>query len=222
MVTARKSVRNVYLPTMTHSTKNAEPPHPATSTVLNMMNSQSLEGEHLKRQQHGVVKRVEVGASQLRVVHAVRERVRVAQSAESVQPDDGEDDEEEEEEDGDGDERAERREYHLADDAQAGEVPEHLEDAKGSSAFPVPLSALRLCSREDPEMAITSTTARKTMTKSKRLKPSAKKVQAPRPIILTATSTVKKKVRTKLVTTSARSSLGSMPWCSTAMSTVLR
>ena len=41
MVTARKSVRKVYLPTMTHSTKNAEPPHPATSTVLNMMNSQS-------------------------------------------------------------------------------------------------------------------------------------------------------------------------------------
>ena len=96
-----------------------------------------------------------------------------------------------------------------------------LKTRKVRSTFS-PLSALRLCSREDPEMATTSTTARKTMTKSNLLKPSAKKVHAPRPIIFTATSTAKKKVKTKLVTTSERSSPGSMPWCSTAMSTVLR
>ena len=43
---------------------------------------------------------------------------------------DGKDDEEEEEEKRDGHERRQGREHHLADDAQRGEVPEHLEDAE--------------------------------------------------------------------------------------------
>mmetsp|Transcript_12577 Transcript_12577/g.30543 ORF Transcript_12577/g.30543 Transcript_12577/m.30543 type:complete len:206 (-) Transcript_12577:1291-1908(-) len=41
IMTAKNSVRNVNLPTMTHVTKKAADPHPAYSTVLNMMNSQS-------------------------------------------------------------------------------------------------------------------------------------------------------------------------------------
>mmetsp|Transcript_12574 Transcript_12574/g.30515 ORF Transcript_12574/g.30515 Transcript_12574/m.30515 type:complete len:201 (+) Transcript_12574:2721-3323(+) len=41
IITARNSVRKVYLPTMTHTTKKTLDPHPAYSTVLNMMNSQS-------------------------------------------------------------------------------------------------------------------------------------------------------------------------------------
>ena len=41
MVTARNSVRKVYLPTITQDTKKNEADHPAYATLLNMMNSQS-------------------------------------------------------------------------------------------------------------------------------------------------------------------------------------
>ena len=41
MVTARNSVRKVYLPTITQETKKNEADHPAYATLLNMMNSQS-------------------------------------------------------------------------------------------------------------------------------------------------------------------------------------
>ena len=40
-MTARNSVRNVYLSMITHDTKNTEAGHPAYATLLNMMNSQS-------------------------------------------------------------------------------------------------------------------------------------------------------------------------------------
>jgi len=54
-----------------------------------------IDRTHLKREQRGVIKRVEAGATaELRVVDPVPKRVRVSKASEHVQTDDREDEEE--------------------------------------------------------------------------------------------------------------------------------